>query len=556
MPENAQVDEGGTLNVSISAEDPDEKVKPLQFKLLSGPPGLNFDLDGATNAIITWDTSEETGPSTNVIEASVTDVVDGRSFTRTNSFTVIVREINLAPTLTVPSNQTVAELTLLSFSASATDPDIPANPLAFSLVAPPEGMTIDPASGVIFWTPTEAQGPSTNVITVVVTDDSPSAANAVNLSATNSFVVVVEEINTPPQLTVPSAQVVDEQKLVALSASALDTDFPANGLVFTLVSGPAGMTVNATTGTISWAPTEEQGPSTNLVAIAATDSNPLASNAKQLSVTNSFSIIVRDVNSAPLLQAQQDRTLDEMSPLTVANAATDADLPANTLSYALVNAPSGAAIDSSGVITWTPSEAQGPSTNLFTTVVSDNGSPTQSATNTFTVIVRELNTAPTLEAVADRSVHFDADVSIQFVGADADLPANSLTYSLLNPPSGATIDASTGMFTWKPVQSQVGAQTIQVRLSDNAPTPLSVTNTFVITVTGEGSRLGLVRLSSGLIQLDISGDVGFNYELQRTTDFVTWEKVIELRLNSPSQPVIDPASATASSGFYRLLLLQ
>ena len=72
--------------------------------------------------------------------------------------------------------------------------------------------------------------------------------------------------------------------------------------------------------------------------------------------------------------------------------------------YGLLNAPNGATIDTNGVITWTPAEAQGPSTNIFTTIVTDNGSPSLSATNAFTVVVTEVNTAPLLPAQTNRSV--------------------------------------------------------------------------------------------------------------------------------------------------------
>jgi hypothetical protein len=65
----------------------------------------------------------------------------------------------------------------------------------------------------------------------------------------------------------------------------------------------------------------------------------------------------------------------------------DSNIPANALSYALLAAPAGAAIDGNGIITWTPMEAQGPSTNTITTVVTDNGVPPMSATNSFTVVV-------------------------------------------------------------------------------------------------------------------------------------------------------------------------
>src|SRR5258708_26658582 len=123
----------------------------------------------------------------------------------TKSFTVIVNEVNSAPTLTVPPTQTINELTTLTVTNSATDPDIPANILTFALVAGPSGMTLDSATGVLTWTPTEAQGPSTNVITVRLTDNGIPP-----LSDTKSFTVIVNEVNSAPTLTVPPTQTIDE----------------------------------------------------------------------------------------------------------------------------------------------------------------------------------------------------------------------------------------------------------------------------------------------------------------------------------------------------------
>jgi hypothetical protein len=59
------------------------------------------------------------------------------------------------------------ELTLLSFAASATDPD--GDALTFSLLNAPSGASITP-TGNFSWLPTEEQGPGTYSITVVVTD--------------------------------------------------------------------------------------------------------------------------------------------------------------------------------------------------------------------------------------------------------------------------------------------------------------------------------------------------------------------------------------------------
>src|SRR5256885_1310902 len=119
---------------------------------------------------------------------------------RCPSRTVTVNEVNLAPVLTVPADQTINEQTTLNVSASAIDADIPANTLTFALVSAPTGMTINPATGAISWTPTEAQGPSTNVVSVSVTDNGVPA-----LSVTNTFQVIVNEVNLAPVLKIGGA---------------------------------------------------------------------------------------------------------------------------------------------------------------------------------------------------------------------------------------------------------------------------------------------------------------------------------------------------------------
>src|SRR5204863_339138 len=154
-----------------------------------------------------------------------------------------------------PADQTMAEQTTLSVSASATDADIPANSLTFALVSAPTGMTINPATGAISWTSTEAQGPSTNVVRVRVTDNGVPA-----LSVTNTFKVIVNEVNLAPVLTVPADQTINEQTTLSVSASAIDADIPANSLTFALPTRRSSVLINPATGAISWTPTEAQGP--------------------------------------------------------------------------------------------------------------------------------------------------------------------------------------------------------------------------------------------------------------------------------------------------------
>ena len=92
-------------------------------------------------------------------------------------------------------------------------------------------------------------------------------------------------------------------------------------------------------------------------------------------------------NTPPVLAPINDRTIRLGQTLSITASATDTDVPAQTLAFDLVG-PAGAAVGAaSGVVTWTPTEAQAPSTNVFTVRVTDSGVPAQNASRAFTVVV-------------------------------------------------------------------------------------------------------------------------------------------------------------------------
>src|SRR5262249_43021885 len=160
----------------------------------------------AATGVFSWTPSEAQGPGSYSITVRVTD--NGTpALNDARTFSVTVNEVNRAPVLTAIANQTIDEQTLLSFTATATDPDIPANTLTFSLDAgAPAGASIDAATGVFTWTPTEAQGPGAYSITVRATDNgSPSLSDA------KSFSVTVNEVNRSPVLAAIANQTVDEE---------------------------------------------------------------------------------------------------------------------------------------------------------------------------------------------------------------------------------------------------------------------------------------------------------------------------------------------------------
>src|SRR5439155_1580023 len=197
-----------------------------------------------------------------------------------------VTEANSAPVLTVPTDQTVSELSTLTVTNSASDADVPPNTLTFSLVSAPVGVNLDRSEERRVWTQSETQGPSTNLITVRVTDNGVPP-----LSVTSSFMVIVSEANSAPVLTVPTDQTITELSTLTVTNMASDADLPPNTLTFSLVSAPLGVNLDPSTGVLSWTPTETQGPSTNLITVRVTDNGEPPCTA-----TKSSNVVVTDAN--------------------------------------------------------------------------------------------------------------------------------------------------------------------------------------------------------------------------------------------------------------------
>jgi hypothetical protein len=115
---------------------------------------------------------------------------------------------------------------------------------------------------------------------------------------------------------------------------------------------------------------------------------------------------------------------------------------------------------------WTPSEAHGPGDYNVTVRATDNGVPPRYAEQVVSIHVNELNQAPVITMPAARTVDEGTTVTFTASASDADVPANTLAYSLVKPPTpaSATIVTSTGAVSWATVDNSV--QTFRVSVSD------------------------------------------------------------------------------------------
>ena len=165
-----------------------------------------------------------------------------------------------------------------------------------------------------------------------------------------------------------------------------------------------------------------------------------------LTATRSLTIVVREVNSPPVLGAITPQTALESQLLRFMVTAQDPDLPANELAYSLEpSSVAGARIDAkTGQFSWTPGPLDAGSTNSFIVVATDNGPPPLSHTATFTVIV-----------VASKGPKLLGTI----------LPDGEFEL-MLNGDTGKIylIQASTDLIVWEPVTNILStATTLQIR---------------------------------------------------------------------------------------------
>jgi hypothetical protein len=201
------------------------------------------------------------------------------------------------------------------------------------------------------------------------------------------------------------------------------------------------------------------------------------------SAIGTISLNVLPVNDIPLAPGQVVN-LTEDNPVTLILPAIDKETPRSGLVFTLVTPPQHGSLvqGSNGSWTYTP-DPDFAGDDAFTYTVTDRGrndaDPSTALTSvagTIALIVNPTNDPPTLDAIADQDVEEGGLVSVQLVGQDPE--GQTLSYSLVAGPSGAAVNAGTGVFTWTAIDGDASTD-VTVRVSDGVA---SVQRTFQIHV--------------------------------------------------------------------------
>lgn len=80
-----------------------------------------------------------------------------------------------------------------------------------------------------------------------------------------------------------------------------------------------------------------------------------------------------------------------------------------------------------------------------------------SRTNTVTLTIQASNQPPVLTVTTNQQLIAGVPFSVNANAFDPDVPAQSLVFSLVNPPAGATVNSSNGLVMWRPTMAQIGS---------------------------------------------------------------------------------------------------
>ena len=208
-----------------------------------------------------------------------------------------------------------------------------------------------------------------------------------------------------------------------------------------------------------------------------------------------FTITVGNVNRPPVLTNPGNQAVAEGQLLTIALTASDPD--GDLLVFSSSTLPNGASLvpgltNGTATFSWTPAAGQASATPYSVTVTAtDPGGQFASQTFTITVgTVGNVNQPPTVTNPGNKTVTAGQVLSFTITGSDPDV-GNTLSFSAgATLPSGATLNAATGAFSWTPTTGQASSTpySVTVTATDNGNPPLtSAPVTFTITVNAPAS---------------------------------------------------------------------
>ncbi len=259
--------------------------------------------------------------------------------------------------------------------------------------------------------------------------------------------------NDQPIISSTSTSSVLETTSYSFTVSVTDEDI-GDDHRFSLISAPENLFVNALTGEMT-ADANSLTPGTYTFTISVGDiEGSIVEQTHQLTVRPAgYENNQPEISSLPNVSGLVGQLYEYQ---VIAN-----DGDGDSLTYSLINSPTGMSISTSGLVNWTPS------TVIVVPVQIRVSDGIDFVDQSWSINVSQpiVNNPPSISSIPPSTVQLGQPYSYQIVANDPD--GNPLTYSLLEAPTGMSLTTS-GLISWTPANE--GTTTVRVEVSDGFAT--------------------------------------------------------------------------------------
>ena len=291
---------------------------------------------------------------------------------------------------------------------------------------------------------------------------------AVNVTSTGDFgtgnskmiEVAVSSFNYPPTVDAGEDQSVQEGTAVTLSGTAADNDGDQLAYRWSHDSTLPIVFANDTSPSTTFAAPAVDADTAVTFTLTVDDGTTTTTDSLVVTITD-----IPAVNSTPVVDAGHDQIVLEGSIVTLTATTTDADdnQLAHTWTYhPLLNLTLTHATTTSP---WFTAPDVNANTTITFTLTADDGTA-EVSDSVDILIMSTQNVHPVLDVIQEQAVDEMSTLIFVARATDEDLPSDTLTYGLEDPPAGASMDPATGAFTWTPTEDQNGIHTVTVTVSD------------------------------------------------------------------------------------------
>ena len=399
--------------------------------------GVSAEISDSIRVEIVSEEGAECHSDNNVTQASIFElaVFDEAGASDVQQFSASQYPLNEAPRIISSALSEAVEGAPYSFTVEATDSNA-GDGLTYTLISPPEGMSIDAFTGVV--TAGEDVIPAGGLNYIVRVTDLGGLFQ-------EQFHSVVAETpgNQPPELSSVPVLTLEAGEMLAYQAEAMDPE--GQVLDFGLSSAPDGLFINGQTGYIEW----------------LTSIDDIGIHNVQLYVVDSaggrdeqvFAVEVTDPNAnnqPPVITSEPEGAIYAGQLFTYQVQASDPDNDA--LTYALEGGVPAMSISENGELSWIPDASLVGESLTVTIAVSDGRGGL--AEQTLTLPVSEgANNPPTITSEPGLTAK-PGENWLYFIEA-TDSDGDAIEFKLIGAPNGMSLEGD--RLAWTPASEQVGS---------------------------------------------------------------------------------------------------